>query len=144
MKRFHFSLERVQRWRRGQADLEELTLRRFLADLHSTDARRLQLMADREQAEIAILSQQTAAAEELASLDLFRRHVRAQSRALDEIRRQQQEKIAIQQQRVIEARRRFELLDRLHQKALGEWRVAFNKEQEDMAADLFLAKLNRS
>lgn len=144
MKRFSFPLERVQRWRRGQAELEEMNLRHLLAELHATDARRRHLVEEREQAEAAILSQKTAAAEELSGLDSFRQYVKAQGRALDEIRRQQQEKIAAQRQRVIEARRRLELLERLHHKARGEWQAAFNKEQEDMAAELFLAKLNRS
>ncbi len=45
-----------------------------------------------------------------------------------------------QRQQVMEARRQFELLDRLQQKAWHEWRAAGNKEQEDLAAELFLAK----
>jgi hypothetical protein len=44
---------------------------------------------------------------------------------------------------VIEARRKFELLQRLQQSALLQWKAAFNKEQEEMASELFLAKMNR-
>ena len=45
--------------------------------------------------------------------------------------------------RVIEARRKFELLDRLREAALNEWQAAVNKEQEDLAAELFLARSRR-
>jgi hypothetical protein len=69
--------------------------------------------------------------------------VRAQGRALDQIRCQQEEKIAAQRERVIEARRKFELLQRLQQSALLQWKAAFNKEQEEVASELFLAKMNR-
>jgi hypothetical protein len=143
MKRFEFSLERVQRWRRSQADIEELKLRQLLADLYATDQRKCRLLEERTQAEAAILSQGIAAAEDLASLDAFRQYVRAQGRALDQIRCQQEEKIAAQRERVIEARRHFELLQRLQHNALAQWQEAFNKEQEEMASELFLAKMNR-
>jgi hypothetical protein len=143
MKRFEFSLERVRRWRLSQADIEELRLRQLLADLYATDQRKLHLLEERTQAEAAILFPEIAAAEDLASLDAFRQYVRAQSRALDQIRRQQEEKIATQRERVIEARRQFELLQRLQHNALVQWKAAFNKEQEEMASELFLAKMNR-
>jgi hypothetical protein len=143
MKRFEFSLERVQRWRRSQADIEELKLRQLLADLYATDQRKRQLLEERTQAEAAILFQGTAAAEDLASLDAFRQYVRAQGRALDRSRCQQEVKIAAQRERVIEAKRHFELLQRLQHNALAQWQEAFNKEQEEMASELFLAKMNR-
>jgi len=143
MKRFEFSLERVRRWRRSQADLEELKLRQLLADLNSTDQRKRRLLGERAEAEKAILSQRTSEASDLARLDAFRQYVRAQAYVLDQLRRQQEEKIAAQRERVIEARRQFELLHRLQQSALSEWRATFNKEQEEMASELFLTKINR-
>ncbi len=50
---------------------------------------------------------------------------------------------AEQRQRVIEARRQAELLDRLHDQACKAWSAASDKEQETLAADLFLAKAVR-
>jgi hypothetical protein len=44
----------------------------------------------------------------------------------------------------MEARRQAELLERLREKALGQWRAAANKEQEDLASELFLAKQTRN
>ena len=143
MKRFEFPLERVRRWRRSQADLEELKLRRLLADLNTTDRRKRCLLEERTQAEAAVLGRGTAEAEDLAALDTFRHYVRTQSLVLDQIRRQQEEKIGAQRERVIEARRQFELLHRLQQSALADWKAAFNKEQEELASELFLAKINR-
>jgi hypothetical protein len=42
--------------------------------------------------------------------------------------------------RVLEARRQFELLEKLRKESLGAWKTAVNKEQEDLAAELFLAR----
>ena len=143
MKRFDFRLERVRRWRRGQADLEELKLHQLITEIQALDQRKRRLLAERQQEEAAIRSQASLRAEELTFLASFRRHVQAQSRALDELRRQQEGKIAAQRECLLEARRRFELLDRLRHKALLEWQSAFTKEQEEMAAELFLAKRKR-
>ncbi|HEV3145726.1 MAG TPA: hypothetical protein VGZ47_17695 [Gemmataceae bacterium] len=77
---------------------------------------------------------------ELESLDSFRLYVRGRVRDLESQERQCEAKIVEQRNHVLEARRQFELLERLREKALTEWRAAGNKEQEEMAAELFLAK----
>jgi len=143
MKRFEFPLERVRRWRRSEADLEELKLRQMLGERDATEQRKLSLLAERSLAEASVLAGQRVNVDELAALDSFRRYVREQGNALEQLHRQQEEKIAKQRERMGEAKRRFELLDRLHQSALAEWQAGFNKEQEEMASELFLAKRNR-
>jgi len=143
MKRFEYPLERVRRWRREQADIEELRLRQLLAELRATEESCERVRTERERAEAALLSKQTTSGQELSLLDSFRRHTLLQRRMLEELCRAQKGKIAAQRDRVIEARRRFELMERLYQKAYLEWQAAFNKEQEDLASELFLAKVGR-
>jgi hypothetical protein len=45
---------------------------------------------------------------------------------------------------VLEARRQFELLDDLREKALAKWKAASDKEQETLAGELFLARSTRN
>ena len=123
--------------------MEELKLGQHLQELHATDERSRLLRAQQEQAEGDVFSRRTVAAEELAMLDSFRRYAQAQHRMLGELRHQQQQNVDAQRERVLEARRQFELLDRLCVKALLEWQAAFNKEQDNLASELFLAGVSR-
>ncbi|HUA21409.1 MAG TPA: hypothetical protein VMB25_21830 [Bryobacteraceae bacterium] len=143
MKRFEFPLERVRRWRAEQAGLEELKLRQLLASKTQLEAARRRAEAEGRKSAEQVLAQAFLEASELHYLDGYRRHIQKRVRDLDNHVRQCEAQAAKQRQRVIEARRQFELLDRLRTTALAEWRAAGNKEQEDLAAELFLAKSRR-
>ena len=80
----------------------------------------------------------------LESLDSYRRHTDSQIRNLEARERQWEAKIAEQLSRVMEARRRSELLEHLRRGALKKWEAAANREQEDLAAELFLGKRRRN
>ena len=143
MKRFHFPLERVRRWRGEQADLEEMKLERLFAELSAIQRQREELLSERIQAETLLNCGQPISAEELARLDAFRQYVQARCISLDQIERDQAAKIAQQRQRVVEARRQFELLERLRKKNLMQWQGASNQEEETLAAELYLARRRR-
>ena len=140
MKRFDFSLETVRRWRLERAGVEELKLRQILAEKQTLAATKQQIERETAQTVRKLLAQRSVASIELASLDSFRLFVRGRIRDLESQERQCEARIIAQREKVVEARRQFELLDRLRQKAFTEWRAAGNKEQEEMAAELFLAK----
>ncbi|HLG98120.1 MAG TPA: hypothetical protein VKX49_17525 [Bryobacteraceae bacterium] len=102
--------------------------------------------AEMESAETArqVLSQAAIDPVELTSLECYRLHLRRRVHEIGNLERQCEAKIIDQRQRVIEARRQLELLDRLHAQAWKEWTVAANKEQEDLAAEMFLARGTRN
>jgi flagellar biosynthesis chaperone FliJ len=143
MKAFRFPLEQVRSWRHEQAELEELKLQKIHAELQSLVRLARQVQGEAEQAARSVLSGALVAADELASLDAFREFTRGRLKQIAEQTRQCQERAEQQQKRLIEARRQFELLDRFKKKALAEWRLARDKEQEELAAELFLAKRTR-
>jgi hypothetical protein len=87
-----------------------------------------------------VLGQRSMRPFELESLDSFRVHGRGQIRNLENQEQQCEARVIAQRTQVLEARRQFELLERLRQKAMNAWRAAGNKEQEELAAELFLAK----
>lgn len=144
MKRFEFSLERVRRWRREQANLEELKLQQMRAEMARLEAAQRQIETDIANCERQILSEPSLDPVLLISLDAYRQGARGKIRELLNRQRQCAERIAEQFTRVIEARRTFELLDRLRENALDQWQTAADKEQEELAAELFLAKSRRA
>jgi flagellar biosynthesis chaperone FliJ len=144
MKRFEFPLETVRRWRLERVGIEELKLRQILAEKHKLAAMKAQIQSEMAQSAQQVLGQSSMQRLELESLDSFRLYVRGRVRALEHQERQCEAKVVEQRNQVLEARRQFELLERLRQKAMTEWRAAGNKEQEEMAAELFLAKSIRA
>jgi hypothetical protein len=140
MKRFRFPLETVRRWRLERAGIEELKLRQILAEKRTLVASKEKIQDEMAQTARQVLEQPSIPALELERLDSFRLHVRGRIRKMEQQGRECEVRIIEQRNNVLEARRQFELIDRLRQKALTEWRALGNKEQEDMAAELFLAK----
>ncbi len=143
MKRFNFSLERVRRWRLEQASLEELKLRQLRLEVAGLKAAQDQLAAERSQCERQLLSQARIDPLQLETLDSYRLSVKAKIGGLEDRERHCQAKIAEQLEHVIEARRKFKLLDCLRENGWAGWQAAANKEQEDLAAELFLAQTRR-
>jgi|SRR5581483_2808220 len=144
MKRFSFPLERVLGWREEQARVEELKLEQLRAQAAALDQQKRDTALGRARSEWEVLSQRVVEATELANLDSYRLHAREKIRDLEQRVRQTEAQAAEQLQRVLQARRQAELLERLKQKALEEWRAANNREQEALAAELYLANRGRN
>jgi flagellar biosynthesis chaperone FliJ len=143
MKRFHFPLDRVRRWREGQAGLEEMKLEQLRGNWEALREERQNIETERTRSEQEVLGQSTIGASELQSLDAYRLHSRARIRDIENREGQAETLMAQQGQRVIEARRNAELLERLKQKAREEWQAASDKEQESFAAELYLGRWMR-
>jgi hypothetical protein len=145
MKRFSFPLERVRLWRAGQAALEELKLEHLREALSKLQQEKRGIQTERASSDRQVLGQPSIEAGELESLGVYRLHTRNRIREIEKRERLAGVQVEAQRQRVIEARRAAELLDRLRHKAMEEWRIASDREQETLATELFLAKrLRRS
>jgi hypothetical protein len=144
MKRFQFQLERVRRWRWEQLSLEELKLQQVRAERQAlTDAK--QQVRDRlSQSRQEVLAQPTLLGQDLENLDSYGIHVHERVRDFEKREQQWDAKVAEQRRRLLEARRQFELLDGLRKKAFVKWNQAADKEQETLAAELFLSRSTRN
>src|ERR1700721_2799678 len=140
MKRFQFPLERVRRWRAGQAMLEELKLEQMRGNLQALGEEKQSIASERSRNEREVLGQPAVEAAQLQSLDAYRLHTRGKIRDIENRERQAEVEVDEQRQRVGAARREHELLERLLQKARDEWQAASDREQETLATDLYLAK----
>jgi hypothetical protein len=144
MKRFQFQLERVRRWRLEQLGLEELKLQQVRAELQALADAKQQVRDQLSQSRQDVLAQPTLRGLDLENLDSYGIHVHERVREFENRERQCDAKVAEQRARVLEARRQFELLDGLRKKALVRWNAEAEKEQEALAAELFLSRSTRS
>ena len=142
MKRFSFPLESVRVWRFRQLESEEGRLRQVLNERDALITRR-HAMEEELRKELGMLTAPGLEAEQLAALDAFRRYVGIEKRRLGGEIRECEQRIDAQRKQVVEAGRRFELLNRLREKAALKWRAENSRELENTAADLYLARCAR-
>jgi hypothetical protein len=137
MKRFSFSLDRVRLWRQEQVEMEEMRLAALHTALRLILEERKQVDVERQRAEQGV---DRGCPAEMIQLAQFRRHIGQREQALGP--REQAQRVLVEAQRVrlLEARRQYQLLHELHQKQFAAWRAACDKEQEDLAAELYLAR----
>jgi len=143
MKRFQFPLDRVRRWRSEQASVEELKLGQLRDRLAALGEAKQRVELARTKSEQEVLGQPFIEAYEAQSLEDYRLHTRFQIRDIEDQQWRCEQQVVAQRQRVIEARQKAELLEKLKQRALDEWVAANNREEEALATELFLAKRQR-
>lgn len=140
MRRFQFRLETVLGWRRLQVETEEARLRALFEELRRVEAARERVETERADAEREVLYAASATADELAALEACRAFAGRELERLAAERQRCEGLIAGQRQRLIEAERRLRLLEKLREKRRAEWRQAADREQEAVAAELFLGQ----
>ena len=142
MKRFTFPLETARQWRNRQAEIQEMRLQQLVAEKQNIEDRRVALdeELDRERRRIG---DGAIDVQRLASLDRYATFVTRDQHRLAAARADCERRIEAQRAVLMEARRAFQLIERLKEKALIEWQAAGAKEQEELAAELFLARRAR-
>ena len=142
MKRFQFPLERVREWREKQVAVEEAKLQRLFREMSAISDARAELDAELEGNEQMLLHDPGVSALDLRALDAFRRYAKAERARIENLRADCARRIEEQRAAIMEARRRYQLLDRLKQRNLRLWTADMNRELEANAAEAYLAKWN--
>ncbi len=140
MNAFRFRLEKVLEWRGKQLELEENKFRREIAALAALDRVRAELEAAGVKAEVQVRQSRTILGRELAALGEFRLLVRSREAGIARQRAERVNSLAARKAALLEAQRRCRLLERLRDRRLEEWRLAGNKETEDLASEAYLAQ----
>ena len=143
MQNFRFSLDKVLSWRRTELQAEEARLAALFAERSRLDAARAQVCATRDTAGSRMLQAGTIDGTDLALLSGFLRRMENELIALDRQRVQSGEAILQQRARVVEFHRRVRLLEKLKDRRLGEWRLAWQRETDSLASETFLARWHR-
>ncbi|HEV8038559.1 MAG TPA: hypothetical protein VGP62_06830 [Bryobacteraceae bacterium] len=144
MKRFDFPLDRVRRWRLEQLTSEELKLQQVRAERQALADATQQVRDSVANSAREVLAQPSMPGFDLENLDSYRIHVRQRVRAFEDLEQQAEARVLDQRGKVLEARRHFELLDGLRQKAFAKWKAAGDREQEALAGELFLSRSTRN
>ncbi len=140
MKAFRFPLEKVLAWRKTQLDAEQAELRKRKAVVAAIDQARSELRASGIAAEIQLRDAATIDGSDLEALGRFRTWVREHDVRLARERLARDHAAGEQRSRMLEARRRYRLLERLRERRLAEWTVESNRELETFAAEAFLSR----
>ncbi len=143
MKQFQFSLEHAMHWRRLRADMERAKLESLYTELRNLDGQKTLMEEEEATAHDLVKNQDSVRAQQLFALDRFTRHMSTRKEQLEILRVDLFGQIAQQQVRLISAQRDFELLEKLKVHKKEDWRTAFDKEQEDLASEVYLAKWER-
>jgi hypothetical protein len=121
-------------------ELEEARYKQQAANLAELDRARAELAAEGIRAEVQVREWNPVTAADLEGLSTFRARVKSRDAQLALKRVQCARKLAEQQTVLLEARRRCQLLERLEERRLAEWRSARDRELDELAAESFLAK----
>jgi hypothetical protein len=140
MTSFKFPLKRVLDCRRTQLELEEARYRQHAASLAALDRRRAEVEAEGIRAEVQVREWSPVTSSDLAALCAFRSRVKSIEARIAAQRAECARKLAERQKVMMEARRRYKLLERLEERRLVEWKAARDKELDELAAESFLAK----
>lgn len=141
MTAFRFPLEKVLEWRCTALAAEEAKFKQQAAIVAGVERARAALEAAGAGAESAVREWGEVSGRDLAALDDFRRHIRNRQAQVAAARAQAQKELDARQAAMLEARRRVRLLERLKERRLAEWKVAFDRELEQIAGESHLARV---
>jgi len=140
MNAFRFPLEKVLDWRRSELGVAEAKLQQLAAAVAAVDRARAELDAAGIREEALVRKWSPLSGSDLAALGGFRLHVRKRHAELAAERAACVGRLAAGRGAVLEARRRLRLLERLKARRWEAWRLARDKELEEMASESHLAR----
>lgn len=140
MKKFRFPLERLRAWRRVQLDAEQSRMRALLDEEQRVASRREALGLEMERARAGVAGGATIPAFELAALNQFSIHVESETQKLKNLQRQVRQAIEQQRETLLAVRRESEVLERLRRRRYEEWRAESDREEENLVAELVVAR----
>ena len=140
MNAFRFPLQKALEWRRSEVDLAELKFQQLTAAVAAVDKALAELETAGIRAEILVRDWSPVCGRDLAALGSFRLHVKKKNQELAASRAECAARLAAGRSAMLEARRRFRLLERLKQRRLEDWRLAGDKELEELASESYLAR----
>lgn len=143
MKRFQFRLAKIQHYRRQQLEVEEAKLQAILPERQALDAEATRIETERAQAKTFLMLTGSADAQDLSASEVYLRHLGKQQKRVEAKITEWQMRVDLQRQAVMEAQRCLRLLERLEWKQRREWQADVDREQENLAAELYLARQGR-
>ncbi len=143
MKTFRFPLQRVLEWRALQQRVEEEKLAGLQQQLASLLQLGEQLASARNRSESHLFASGAAAGSDLQSWALYQARLAKQQELLKTQLLQCEKLILEQRQRLLKARTDHRVLEKLKERRWRQWVYLNDREVEDTAAEVYLAKWGR-
>jgi flagellar export protein FliJ len=143
MKRFEFRLARVRDFRRQQLEVEEAKLEVLLAERKQLDAESARLEREVSGTRQSLMVTGSVEAQELIAADRYLRHLGEEAKRQAAKMADWQERARQQEEAMVAARRRVRLLEKLEAKQFALWTAEADREQENLSAELYLARWKR-
>jgi hypothetical protein len=143
MTGFRFRLQRVLGWYREQCRFEESRVASCLAEVTAARMVLAQLQAERVAIEREIVSRPAIAAADLRAWGLYRLRSHRQESDLQVDLDRRERALREQRARLLAARRRLQLMEKLRDRRLAEYVHRAGMETECLAADVYLAAWSR-
>ncbi len=143
MKAFRFQLGRVLDLRAAQLDREENALKELFAERKRQEQVLADLRAEWLRSGRSLTLESRIDGSELSALGAYRGHLRDREQGLRRQREEHDARIAGQRGRVLEARKRVRLLEKLRDRRRSSWEHELGRELEALAGEAFLARWNR-
>jgi flagellar protein FliJ len=140
VKRFEFPLSHVLDFRRRQLGQEEARLEALQAERRALETESGRLERETRETRSELIVTGSADAESLLACDLYLRRLAKERKQQAGRMAEWQGRAAAQQRAVVEARRQVRLLEKLEERRRREWRAGVNREQEELSAELYLAR----
>jgi flagellar biosynthesis chaperone FliJ len=142
MKRFQFAFERVLAWRNSELQIEEAALENLIGEQYRVAELKRMILAELDQ-ERALLAAQVAIGNQLSAFSEYRAAIELKVAGLNHAITEYNKRITEQRGRVLEFRRRSQLLEKLKDRRRSEWQAGFDRELEQIASDAHLARIAR-
>ncbi len=123
--------------------MEEAKLEALHTERRALEDERTRLEAETADTRNSLMVTGVAEAQDLAASDLYLRHLETSKKRHAARLADWRVRADKQQQAVVEARRRVRLLEKLEERKRKEWQAAADREQEDLASELYLAGWKR-
>ena len=143
MAQFHFSLEKVLRWRSLELATEEAKLERLIREQLRLQTLRAGLSAEKSKLDRSLDTMPDLRGADLRALTAYGLHLKRESEKLLQLVEKCGLELAQQKKRYRAAQQRYRLLEELKARKFAEWRQEQSRELESLATESFLALWNR-
>ncbi len=140
MKKFRFPLERLLNYRRSRLAAEQARLERLLAELAGLEQQRAALEREERMVSDSLRCLPELTSDQLAAVAAFRRFAAQEAVRLAEEATAAASRVAAQRESVLSARREVEVLEKLRERRLHDWRREVDQETERQTAELVVAR----
>jgi len=140
MRAFRFRLQRIMEFRHTRLAEEERKLKLLQMELNAVAGQIEDVRRARRQSASVLTSGEALRGEDLRALAGFQARLRRSEMVLQQNHAVCVRKLRLQEEAFKASRRDFRLLEELRKRRFAEWLQATNRELDQLASDLYLAR----